>query len=71
MAMYNYGLTTADRRTHIKVVAISLIAAAAVIGIGKAARTELPDMDVRLARRPVQTAEKPVVWTEADRVTIR
>jgi hypothetical protein len=69
--MYNYGLRTADRRTHMRVVVISLIAAAIVIGLGKTARTELPDMDIRLISRSVQTTEKPVVWTEADRVTIR
>ena len=69
--MYNYGLGTADRRTHIKIVVMSLIAAIVVIGVGTAARTELPDMDTRMARSPAPMAKKPVVWTQADRVTIR
>ena len=69
--MYNYGLGTADRRTHIKIVVMSLIAAVVVIGVGTAARTEIPDMGTRMARSPAQPANKPVVWTQADRVTIR
>jgi len=69
--MYNYGLTTADRRTHLKIVVISLIAAALVVSVGKAARTRLPDMDARLNGPPAQIADKPVVWTQADRVSIR
>ena len=68
--MYNYGLGTADRRTHIKIVVMSLIAAVVVIGVGTAARTEMPNLDTRMTRS-AQTAKKPVVWTQADRVTIR
>jgi len=70
--MNNYTLTTADRRTHLKIVAVSLIAGIAVVAIGIAARPELPDMSTRLeARAPVLKPGKPVVWTHADQVTIR
>jgi hypothetical protein len=70
--MNNYTLATADRRTHLKIVAVSLIAGIAVVAIGIAARPELPDMSTRLeARAPVLKPGKPVVWTRADQVTIR
>jgi hypothetical protein len=76
--MYNYGLNTADRRTHLKIILVSLIAAVIVVGIGTAARTEIPDMGTRMGThtgthmgRSVATTGKPVVWTEAGRVTIR
>jgi len=70
--MNNYPLPTADRLTHLKIVVVSLIAGIVVVGIGIAARPELPDMSTRLeARAPVLKAGKPMVWTQADRVTIR
>jgi len=70
--MNNYTLPTADRLTHLKIVVVSLIAGIVVVGIGIAARPELPDMSPRLeARAPVLKAGKPMVWTQADRVTIR
>jgi hypothetical protein len=64
-------MATADRLTHIKIVAVSVIAGLVVVGVGKAARQELPDMGTRTIRSPVQIADKPIVWTSADRVTIR
>jgi len=70
--MNNYTLNTADRLTHIKIVVVSLVAGIAVVGVGIAARPELPDMSTRLeARAPVLKPGKPVVWTRADQVTIR
>ena len=70
--MNNYSLATADRLTHLKVVVVSLIAGIVVVGVGIAARPELPDMSTRLeARAPVLKAGKPVVWTQSDRITIR
>jgi len=70
--MNNYTMNTADRHTHLKIVAVSLIAGIVVIGVGIAARPELPDMSTRLeARAPVLKADKPVLWTQSDRVTIR
>jgi hypothetical protein len=65
-------MNTADRLTHLKIVAVSLFAGIVVIGVGIAARPDLPDMSTRLeSRAPVLKAGKPVVWTESDRITIR
>ena len=70
--MNNYTMNTADRLTHIKIVVVSLIAGIAVVGVGIAARPELPDMSTRLeARAPILKPGKPVVWTHSDQVTIR
>jgi hypothetical protein len=70
--MNNYNLATADRLTHLKIVVVSLIAGIVVVGIGIAARPDLPDMSTRLeARAPALKAGKPVVWTQADQITVR
>jgi hypothetical protein len=70
--MNNYSLTTADRKTHLKIVVVSLIAGIVVVGVGIAARPNLPDMSTQLeARAPVLKAGKPVIWTGADTTTIR
>jgi hypothetical protein len=70
--MNNYTLKTADRLTHLKIVAVSLVAGILVVGVGIAARPDLPDMSTRIdSRSAVLKAGKPVVWTQSDRVTIR
>ena len=70
--MNNYTLNTADRLTHLKIVVVSLVAGIVVVGVGIAARPDLPDMSTQLeARAPVLKAGKPVIWTHADHVTIR
>ena len=70
--MNNYNLATADRLTHVKIVAVSVIAGIVVVVVGKAARPELPDMGTRLAvHSTVKTPDQPIVWTSADRVSIR
>ena len=51
--MNNYTLNTADRLTHLKIVAVSLVAGIVVVGVGIAARPDLPDMVALL-----------VMWTE-------
>jgi hypothetical protein len=64
--MNNYGLATADRFTHVKIVAVALIACIAFVSAGKAARPELPDTNARLdARTHIMMADKPVLWTSA------
>ena len=41
-------------------------------GVGKAGRRELPDMNTRIGiRSPALMADRPVVWTSADQITIR
>jgi len=69
--MNNYKLATADRLTHLKIVAVSLIAGIIVVGIGLAARPDLPDMSTRLEAKAPLKADRAVVWTSADHVTIR
>jgi ABC-type proline/glycine betaine transport system permease subunit len=68
--MNNYTMATADRLTHLKIVVVSLIAGIIVVGVGIAARPALPDTRLE-ARAPVLKADRPVVWTQADRITIR
>jgi hypothetical protein len=70
--MNNYSLKTADRLTHLKIVVVSLVAGIAVIGVGIAARPNLPDMSTQLeARAPVLKPQRPVVWTQSDQITVR
>ena len=70
--MNNYTMNSADRLTHLKIVAVSLVAGIVVVGVGIAARPELPDMSTRLeARAPVLKPGKEVIWTQMDQVTIR
>jgi hypothetical protein len=67
--MRNYGLATADRLTHVKVVAVALVACIAVVCAGKAARSDLTDTNARLeARTQVMVAGKPVLLTSAGRI---
>ncbi len=70
--MNNYSIASADRTTHLKVVVVSLIAGIIVVGVGIAARPNLPDMSTRLeARAPVLKAGQPVIWTSSEQTTIR
>lgn len=67
--MSNYGLATADRLTHFKVVAVALIACIAIVSAGKAVRQERTDINARVEiRAPMIVADKPVLWTSADRI---
>ena len=67
--MNNLGLATADRLTHVKIVAVALVACIAVVAAGKAARQEAPDTNTRMEVRAQKVAPgKLAVWTSADRV---
>ena len=67
--MNNYGLATADRLTHVKIVTVALIACIAVVSAGKAARQELSDVNARMeVRAQKMLADKPVLWTSAGHV---
>jgi hypothetical protein len=69
----NHSLVTADRTTHLKIVAVSLIAAIAVILVGITARITDPDTaTARLeAHGPVLKAGKPSAVTVRDGTAIR
>ena len=65
----NYGLATADRLTHIKIVAVALVACIGVVTAAKAARQDVSDTNTRVEARVQKiSAEKLVVWTSSDRV---
>ena len=68
----NHSLVTADRTTHLKIVAVSLIAAIAVILVGITARITDTTASAKLeAHGPVLKAGKPATVTERDGSTIR
>jgi hypothetical protein len=70
--MNNTSMRTADRLTHLKIIAVALIATAAVVGIGIAASPPGLDMSAHLeARAPVLKAGKPVIWSGAETQTVR
>jgi hypothetical protein len=60
----NHSLVTADRTTHLKIVAVSLIAAIAVILVGVTARVTDTSATAELkAHGPVLKAGKPATIT--------
>jgi hypothetical protein len=64
----NHSLVTADRTTHLKIVAVSLIAAIAVILVGVTARiadTNSASTNLQ-ANGPVVKAGKPAAVTARD-----
>ena len=69
----NHSLVTADRTTHLKIVAVSLLAAIAVVLVGITARlTDTDPTGVRMeAHGPAIKATKPSAVTSRDGVTIR
>jgi len=63
----NHSLVTADRTTHLKIVAVSLIAAIAVILVGVTARISDTGTSAKLeANGPVLKAGKPSTVTARD-----
>jgi hypothetical protein len=69
----NHSLVTADRTTHLKIVAVSLFAAIVVILVGVTARiTETGTASAKLeAHGPVVKANKPSAVTARDGTTIQ
>ena len=60
----NHSIITADRTTHLKIVAVSLVAAIAVILVGVTARVTDTGASANLqARGPVLKAGKPAAVT--------
>jgi len=60
----NHSLVTADRTTHLKIVAVSLVAAIAVIVVGITARVTDTGASANLqAHGPVLKAGKPAAVT--------
>lgn len=68
----NHSLVTADRTTHLKIVAVSLVAAIAVIMVGVTARVADSGASSSLqAHGPVLKAGKPSAVTAREGITIR
>ena len=67
--MNNYGLATADRLTHVRIVAVALITCVAIVSAGKAVRQDLSDTNARVeARAQMIAADKSALWTSVDRI---
>jgi hypothetical protein len=63
----NHSLVTADRTTHLKIVAVSLFAAIVVILVGVSARITDTGASAKLeAHGPVVKANKPSAITARD-----
>jgi hypothetical protein len=68
----NHSLVTADRTTHLKIVAVSLVAAIAVVMVGVTARVTDSGASASLqAHGPVLKAGKPSAITAREGITIR
>ena len=69
----NHSLVTADRTTHLKIVAVSLIAAIAVILVGVTARiSDSGNTSAKVETQgPVLKAGKPATITARDGNTIQ
>jgi hypothetical protein len=69
----NHSLVTADRTTHLKIVAVSLIAAIAVILVGVTARiSDTGNASAKLETQgPVLKAGKPATITARDGTSIQ
>lgn len=76
-SLNNASLRSADGATHVKIVAVSLVAGMLVIGMGIAARSNLDlstapaNSRVEEAKGPVIKAGKPTVFTGGEAITIR
>jgi hypothetical protein len=68
--MNNSSLYTADRTTHLKVVALALIASIVVLVVMIAARTSL-DTGLIEASGPAVKASRPIAVTHGDTTVIR
>ena len=70
--MNNAIISQADRFTHLKIVAVSLVASIIVLGVAISARMPAsPDAAVQTANGPVVKATKTIVTTTNDTTTIR
>jgi CheY-specific phosphatase CheX len=69
--MHNSTISTADRSTHLKIVAVSLVASIAVLLVGMTARNAaVTDTRIQIAG-PVVKAGKPVAISHSDVTVIR
>jgi hypothetical protein len=69
--MNNFSLQTADRATHLKIVALSLLASIIVLIVGITAHTTSFDTSRIQASGPALKAGKPIAITNGDTTVIR
>jgi hypothetical protein len=69
--MNNHTLTRADRATHIKIVAVSLIAGILVVGAGLAARPPVHGSLAIDANAVTVAAPKALSWSSRERPAVR
>ena len=71
--MNNYTLNTADRLTHIKIVAVSLVAAIAIVAVGINGRIDRSNTATAGIRTdgPVVRAGKSTTITANDNLRVR
>jgi hypothetical protein len=76
-SLNNSSLRSADGATHVKIVAVALVAGMMVIGVGVAARSNI-DLSTAVtgnsrleAKGPVIKAGKPTAFTGGEAITIR
>jgi hypothetical protein len=75
----NHSIVTADRRTHLKVVVVALVAAIVVVSVGIANRLSSVNLgtDIVAGRHAadvkvgVVKPTKSITWTGRDELTIR
>ena len=65
----NHSIYSADRATHLKIVAVALVAGIAVAGLGIATRSNTDDGYAQTAR--IIKAGKPVIVTSTDASVVR
>jgi hypothetical protein len=65
----SYSLLSADRKTHIKIVAVALVAVVVVVAVGLNGRTTSPESVAGRDRAdgPVIKAGAPATYSSADR----
>ncbi len=70
--MNNSTIFAADRTTHVKIVAVSLVASIAVLLVGMTARDTSADTTARIqVAGPAVKAGKPVAVSHSDMTAIR
>jgi hypothetical protein len=67
----NHSLRSADRSTHLKVVAVALVAAIAVVAMGISARVAESTSATARADGPVLKAGHPTIYTSSETFVIR
>jgi hypothetical protein len=67
----NHSIYSADRTTHLKIVAVALVAGIVVAGFSISARTTSDEGLTQTASTPVMKAGKPVVITSSGNSVVR